>query len=56
MASPAFERLRFSFFDDEDSARNGLDTRALAAFEGEEARSKTERRTCCCIVCPKRAE
>ncbi len=36
MASAAFERFRFSFFEDPDSARQGLDTRALAALEGEE--------------------
>ena len=37
MASPAFERFRFS----EDSPRNGLDIEALAALEGEE-RSQAE--------------
>jgi hypothetical protein len=36
MASQAFERFRFSFFDDPDSPRNGLDTAALAALEGDE--------------------
>ncbi|MEA2908701.1 MAG: hypothetical protein QOJ15_782 [Bradyrhizobium sp.] len=36
MASPAFERFRFSFFEDPDSPRNGLDMAALAALEGEE--------------------
>jgi hypothetical protein len=36
VSSPAFERFRFSFFEDEDFFRNGLDTRALAALEGEE--------------------
>jgi PBS lyase HEAT-like repeat len=36
MASPAFERFRFSFFEDPDSPRNGLDMKALAALEGEE--------------------
>jgi HEAT repeat protein len=41
MASPAFERFRFSFFEDPDSARQGLDTRALAGLEGEE-RSRAE--------------
>jgi hypothetical protein len=41
MASPAFERFRFSFFEDPDSARQGLDTGALAALEGEE-RSRSE--------------
>ena len=35
MASAAFERFRFSFF--EASARDGLDTLALAELEGEEA-------------------
>jgi hypothetical protein len=41
MASPAFERFRFSFFEDADSPRNGLDMKALAALEGEE-RSRAE--------------
>jgi hypothetical protein len=41
MASAAFERFRFSFFEDPDSARQGLDTRSLAALEGEE-RSRAE--------------
>jgi len=36
MASPAFERFRFSFFEDPDSPRQGLDRAALAALEGEE--------------------
>jgi HEAT repeat protein len=36
MASSAFERFRFSFFEDTDSARQGLDTAALAELEGEE--------------------
>jgi hypothetical protein len=36
MASPAFERFRFSFFEDRDSPRNGLDMKSLAALEGEE--------------------
>jgi hypothetical protein len=36
MASPAFERFRFSFFEDADSPRNGLDTAALAQLEGDE--------------------
>ena len=36
MASAAFERFRFSFFEDPDSPRNGLDMEALAALEGEE--------------------
>ena len=34
--SAAFERFRFSFFDDPDSARNGLDQAALAELTGEE--------------------
>jgi HEAT repeat protein len=38
MASPAFEGFRFSFFEDPDSPRNGLDMKALAALEGEERR------------------
>lgn len=41
MASPAFERFRFSFFEDPDSPRNGLDLAALAALEGDE-RSRAE--------------
>lgn len=41
MASPAFERFRFSFFEDRDSPRNGLDVKSLAALEGEE-RSQAE--------------
>jgi hypothetical protein len=36
MASAAFEHFRFSFFEDSDSPRNGLDMKALAALEGEE--------------------
>jgi HEAT repeat protein len=36
MASAAFERFRFSFFEDQTSARDGLDTLALAQLEGEE--------------------
>jgi hypothetical protein len=35
-ASAAFERFRFSFFEDPDSARQGLDTTGLAQLEGEE--------------------
>lgn len=38
MASAAFERFQFSFFEDPDSARKGLDMKALAALEGEERR------------------
>ena len=34
--SPDFERFRFSFFEDRDSPRNGLDTRALLRLTGEE--------------------
>jgi hypothetical protein len=41
MASAAFERFRFSFFEDLDSARQGLDTRSLAGLEGDE-RSRAE--------------
>jgi HEAT repeat protein len=37
MASAAFERFRFSFFEDEMSARDGLATAALAELQGEEA-------------------
>lgn len=33
MASPAFERFHFSFFEDPYSARDGLDTAALAGAE-----------------------
>jgi hypothetical protein len=36
MTSAAFERFRFSFFEDPDSPPNGLDMAALAALEGEE--------------------
>lgn len=36
MASAAFERFRFSFFEDAGSARDGLDIEALSALEGEE--------------------
>jgi hypothetical protein len=38
MSSATFERFRFSFFEDPYSARDGLDTAALAALEGEERR------------------
>jgi hypothetical protein len=41
MASPAFERFRFSFFEDPDSPRNGLDLKAPAALEADE-RSRAE--------------
>ena len=37
MASAEFERFRFSFFEDEMSARDGLATAALAQLQGEEA-------------------
>jgi hypothetical protein len=36
MASPAFERFRFSFFEDSNSARDGLDTAALGELSGED--------------------
>jgi len=36
MASPAFKRFKFSFFEYKDSARDGLDIAALEALEGEE--------------------
>jgi hypothetical protein len=36
MASTAFEHFRFSFFEDPYSARQGLDTIALAQLDGEE--------------------
>jgi hypothetical protein len=39
--SAAFDQFRFSFFEDRDSPRNGLDTAALARLEGEE-RSRAE--------------
>jgi hypothetical protein len=45
MASAAFERFRFSFFEDPDSPRNGLDMKALAALEGEERSPREFRRT-----------
>jgi hypothetical protein len=38
MASAAFECFRFSFFEDPDSPRNGLDIKALAALKGDERR------------------
>jgi hypothetical protein len=34
--SAAFERFRFSFFEDDDSARQGLDMASLAQLEGAE--------------------
>src|SRR5215216_736966 len=34
--SPAFERFRWSFFDDKDFWRDGLDRTALLQLEGEE--------------------
>jgi HEAT repeat protein len=37
MASAAFERFRFSFFEDKNSARDGLAASALAELQGEEA-------------------
>jgi HEAT repeat protein len=37
MASAEFERFRFSFFEDKNSARDGLATAALAQLQGEEA-------------------
>lgn len=36
MPSPAFQRFRFSFFTDPDSARDGLDVLALSLLEGEQ--------------------
>ncbi len=36
VASPAFERFRFSFFEDPNSARDGLDTTALGELTGEQ--------------------
>jgi len=36
--STAFERFVFSFFEDSDSAREGLDTEALGRLVGEERR------------------
>ena len=41
--SAAFERFRFSFFEDPDSAHQGLDTPALA---GLAAKSASERKRC----------
>jgi hypothetical protein len=37
MTSAAFERFRISFFEDKNSARDGLATSALAELQGEEA-------------------
>jgi HEAT repeat protein len=42
MASNEFEDFRFSFFEDELSARIGLATAALAALKGEEAAQAEE--------------
>jgi hypothetical protein len=42
MASAAFERFRFSFFEDENSARLGLATAALAQLRGGEASQAEE--------------
>ncbi len=39
--SAAFERFRYSFFEDPNSARDALDTRSLVPLEGEE-RSRAE--------------
>jgi HEAT repeat protein len=36
MKSPAFERFRFSFFEDAYSAHDGLDANSLASLEGDE--------------------
>jgi hypothetical protein len=36
MASVAFERFRFSFFEDPNSPRDGLDTTAVSQLAGEE--------------------
>ena len=36
MPSPAFERFRFSFFEDAYSARDGLDIVALAELQGDD--------------------
>jgi hypothetical protein len=36
MPSAAFDRFRFSFFEDTDSARQGLEKTALAQLEGDE--------------------
>jgi len=41
MPSPAFERFRFSLFEDPYSARDGLDTASLASLEDNE-RSRAE--------------
>jgi hypothetical protein len=41
MASAGFEGFRFSFFEDPDSPRNGLDMKALGTLEGAE-RSRAE--------------
>jgi HEAT repeat protein len=42
MASAEFERFRFSFFEDKNSARDGLATAALAQLQGEEAAQAEE--------------
>jgi len=40
--SAAFDRFKYSFFDDPLSARDGLDTSSLAALQdGERARAET---------------
>jgi HEAT repeat protein len=36
--SDAFQRFRYSFFEDPTSARDGLDTSSLAALDGDERR------------------
>jgi hypothetical protein len=41
MASAAFERFRFSFFEDPDSPRQELDMAAVAALEGDERSAAT---------------
>ena len=35
MASPAFERFRFAFFEDPNSARDYLDTQTIEALDGD---------------------
>jgi HEAT repeat protein len=42
MTSAAFERFRFSFFEDKNSARDGLATAALAELQGKEAAQAEE--------------
>ena len=49
MASAAFERFRFSFFEDTNSARNGFDT---VASPNSRVKRKSKPRRCSSHVCP----